>query len=133
MAQPGCLALFAIQVGLLLAYPFEPELVSLLITLGSRGPNRWTLPGVQHAELEAGHIRVFAHLASQSVDLPREMTLGQSPDSWITRHLADRVQVHGEHEGLATHPCRCQASLDSGMSRSDDDYVIFLWIHEHYG
>src|SRR5579859_6234120 len=67
------LPLLYIQVRFRLTYPFEPELVSLLIALRPWCPDGWTLLGVKHPKLQAGHVRSLAHLTAQGVDLSGQM------------------------------------------------------------
>src|SRR5687767_2564284 len=65
------LGLFDIEIGLSLANPLEPKLVSLLVALGSWRPNRRTLLGIEHSELQASQVGVFSHLTSQCINFPR--------------------------------------------------------------
>ncbi len=104
------LTLLEVQVRLPLANPFQPELVSLLVALGAGRPDRRTLLGVQHPELEAGHVGGLAHLAAQGIDLAGEVSLGQTADGGVAGHLSDGVQVDGEQEGLAAHPRGARAA-----------------------
>ena len=49
--QPDSLALFAVEQGLALTHPLQAELVSFLVALSPRSPNRRPLLGVEHAKL----------------------------------------------------------------------------------
>ena len=68
-----CLALLHVEIRLALADPLQPELISFLIALRPRRPNGRTFLGVQHPKLQTRHIGRFAHLATQRIDLSRQM------------------------------------------------------------
>ena len=113
------------------ANPFQPKLVGLLVALRAWRPNGRSFLGVEHPELQAGHIGRLAHLAAQRVNLASEMAFGQSADGRIAGHLADGVGIDGQQQRRATHPRRGQRRFDSGMAGPDDNHVIFLRINEH--
>jgi hypothetical protein len=131
MQQPGTLALAQIEVRLALADPFQTKLVRLFITLRARRPNGWAFLGVQHPELQTGHIRRLTYLTAKRIDLPRQVSLGQTPDRRIARHLPYRVGIDGEQHGLAAHASGGQRSLDPGMTGTDHYHIVFLWINKH--
>ncbi len=127
----GDLTLLHVEPFLTLARRLEPELIGFLVALRARAPHAGALGGVQHAELDAGGVGVDSHLAAERVDLAHHLSLGQSADGWVARHLADGVQVHGQEQRLASHARGSQRRLDAGMARPDDDDVIALGIDEH--
>ena len=124
-------ALFQIQILLAFANPLQPELIRLLVTLRARRPNRRTAFGVEHAELQAGHVGGFSHFAPHRVNFAGQVSLGQTADGRVAGHLADGVRIDGQEQSLAAHPRRRQRRLDPGMAGSDDDDVIFPGINEH--
>jgi hypothetical protein len=93
--KPIALGLLAMEIRLTLADPLKSELICLLVALSAWCPNGWSLLGVKHPELEAGHIGVFAHFAAEGVDLAGQVPLGQAADCWVARHLADGIEVDG--------------------------------------
>ncbi len=98
-----CLSLFYIQIWLRFANPFHAKLVGLFIALSARSPDSRTFFGVQHPELQPGHVRVPAHLPTQSINFARQMPLGESADGRVARHLSDCVCIHGKQQGLTAH------------------------------
>src|SRR5207247_8113258 len=102
MEECRCLRLPNVQVRFTLAHPLHSELIRLLITLSSWGPNRRTLLRVQHPKLQSGHVSALAHLAPQRIDLPSQVSLGQTTDGRIARHLTDCVGVYGQQKGAAS-------------------------------
>src|SRR5260370_18353146 len=104
MKEFGRLPLFEIQVWLTFAKPFEPKLVGLLVALRTWRPNGGPFLGVQHAELEAGHVRSLSHLTTQGINLTDQMAFGQPTDGWIAGHLANRITINCPHQRLAPHP-----------------------------
>ena len=125
------LALFAIQVRLAFADPFEAELIRLLVALRAGSPDGRAFSGVQHPELESGHVRVLAHLAAEGINLAGEMALGQATDGRVAGHLADGIEIDGEQERLATHACGGERGLHAGVACSHHDHIIPLRINEH--
>ena len=66
----------------------------------------------------------LAHLSAQRINLPRQMSLGQSANRRVAGHLADGISVHRQQQSLATHPCCSQRGFDSGMAGTDDNDVV---------
>jgi hypothetical protein len=54
-----------------------------------------------------------AHLAAERVDLVDQMALADSADHGITGHLADMIEVDGEHKGTRSHPGRGEPGFDT--------------------
>src|SRR5213082_3086291 len=94
--QFGDLALLDIQIRLSFANPFQPELVSLFVALCARRPNRTSLLGIEHTKLQAGHVCGLAHLAAERIDFTYQMTLCQTANCWVARHLTDCIQIDGK-------------------------------------
>src|SRR4051812_19490575 len=69
MQQLCGLTLPEIQVWFTFADPLESKLISFLIALSSRCPDRRTFLRIEHAELHSGHVRRLAHLTTQRIDL----------------------------------------------------------------
>ena len=126
MEELDALGLPEVEVGLALADPFQPELVGLLIALGSRSPDGRPFPGVQHPKLEPGQVRCQAHFSTEGVNFPCQMALAQPADGRIAGHLADGIGVDGQQEGLATHARRRKRRLNAGMARTQDDNIILF-------
>ena len=122
----GGVALVEIEVRLVLDEPLHAELVGFLVALRAGGLDAGTLPGVQHAELDAGGVRIPAHDPAEGVDLPHDVPFGQTADGGVAGHLGNGVEVLGEDGGLATEPGGGHRGLNSGMAGSADDDVVVL-------
>ena len=122
----GGVALVEVEVGLVLDEPLHAELVGLLVALGAGSLDAGALAGVQHAELDAGGVRVPAHDPAEGVDLPHDMAFGQTADGGVAGHLGDGVEILGEDGRLAAHACRRHRGLHPGVTGSADDDVVVL-------
>lgn len=127
------LRLSDIEVFLTFTDPFEAKLVGLLVALSARSPDRWSAFGVEHAELETGHVGCFAHFAAEGIDFAGEVSFGEATDGGVAGHLPNRVGINGEQEGLATQPGGGQGGLNAGMTGADHDDIVGLWVNEHEG
>ena len=116
--------------------PFQdrlhPKLISLLVALDPWCTNGWTLGPVKHPELNPCRVGVEAHCATHGIDLANYMPLGQAPDRWIARHLANRVQVLGQHQRPASNSGRSQCRFDAGMAAADHCNVVFCRQFKHF-
>jgi hypothetical protein len=124
--QLGGVALMEVEVGLVLDEPLHAELVGLLVALGAGGLDAGALAGVQHAELDAGGVRVPAHDAAEGVDLPDDMPFGQTADGGVAGHLGDGVEVLGENGRLAAEPSGGHGGLHPGVAGAADDDIVML-------
>jgi hypothetical protein len=120
-----------IEVALKLQYRLHLFPVEITIVLGSRTLNSKTLSGVKPPELNAGPIRILGHLTSQGIDLFNEVTLGQSPDSGITAHDRNVVQIHGEEQSGMSHTGGGQRGLTSGVAPSHNNDIICFFTGNH--
>ena len=56
--------------------------------------HRRALAAVQHADLQAGLVRVHAHLSAQRVDFADDLPLGYASHGGIARHVGQLGHVH---------------------------------------
>jgi hypothetical protein len=70
--------------------------VQLLIALDSEGSNRRAFTRIDEAELDAGLVGIPCHLPAQCIDFLYQMSLGDSSNCRIARHLRDAFSIHGE-------------------------------------
>src|SRR6267378_4701272 len=94
------------------------------VALRARGPDGRALGAIQHAELNGRAIGGAAHDAAQCIDLADDGTLGDSTNSRIAGHLADRIQDGSEQQSLGSEARRHGSGLGAGVATTDDDYVI---------
>ena len=52
------------------------------------------------------------------------MTLADTTDRRVARHLANRLDALGKQQGAATHPGGRSGSLGAGMTAADHDDII---------
>ena len=131
-AQLRDLRLLQPQPGLPLQGALHDPLIQLPVRLGPEGVDRRSLSQVQHAVLDAGGVRRFAHLAPQGVQLPYQMAFARTPDGRIAGHVAHRVQVDGEQHRIQTHPGRRQGGLDPRVTRADHGNIAAASFKDHF-
>ncbi len=83
--------LFGDEIFLLLKDLLHSFSVEQPIGLGSGRPHCRSFFGVEPSELYPCGIDVFGHLATQGVDFPDKMPLGQTSNSRIAGHHGDMV------------------------------------------
>ena len=120
-----------IEVRFSLDQRLHPELVRLFVTLRPGGPHARTFVAVQRSELDSGGIGVEAHHAAQGINLPHHVTLGQSADRRVARHLPNGIQILGQHQRSTTQARRGHRGLDAGMTPADHQHLVQLRIDEH--
>ena len=81
--------LLDLQVRLRFQHIAHLQPVCLLIALRPRRPYRRTARRIKQTELNPDGVGHFAHDAAQCVHFAHQMTLGNSADRGITRHLRD--------------------------------------------
>ena len=106
--------------------PFPDKLPT--VTLGTRAPHGRSFTAVKHSELDGCGIRHETHLSSKSVNLPHNLSFGNTTYGRVARHLRDLVHIHRYQTGLCSHVCRGTSSFAASMTTSDNQYVI---IHYH--
>jgi hypothetical protein len=94
--------------------------------LGTRSANGRAFAGIELAELDPGRVDGLGHLAAESVDLFNEVALADPPDGRVARHLADVVEVQGNHQRPAAQACGRQGGFDAGVPGADDNDVKAL-------
>jgi len=94
------------------------------VALGTGTPYSRTLADVEHSELDGSLVGYDAHLATERIDLSYDLPLGDAADSRVATHLANLVHVHRYQAGLGTHVGRGCGSLASGVTATDNEYVI---------
>jgi hypothetical protein len=81
--------------------------------------------------LQSGHVGGLGHLTTKRINLPGKVAFRQASDSGVAGHLTDGIRIYSQQQCLASHPGSSQSSLDPGVTGSDYDNVVFLWINEH--
>ena len=108
--------------------PLPDELPS--IALSPWTPDGRTLAHVEHTELNRGGIRYQTHLSAQGIDLANNLTLRDTSDSRVTRHLCNLVHVHRHQAGLGSQIGTCASRFTTRMTPSND-YHIILEFHPY--
>ena len=117
------LSLLQLQMFLKLQGVLHVLLIFPPVCLSPKGVDCRALAPVEHPVLDAAVICRHAHFAAQGVQLPNQVTLAGAADGRIAGHVAHRVQVDGEKNGVQPQPGGRQCRLDAGMTRADDGYV----------
>ena len=97
--------------------------VQAAIDLTARPLNRRAARAVQQAELDAGHIPQPTHDPVHGVDLADQMTLAQTADGRIARHLANGFQLLGQQQGVGPRARGHGRGLTAGVTAPDDNDV----------
>ena len=113
------LALADRQMVLLLQGVLHVLLITPPVRLGPEGPDGGALSLVQQPVLDAARVGGLRHLAPQGVQLPDQMALAGAADSGVAGHVAHRIQIDGEDDGLHPQPGGGQRRLDPGVARAD--------------
>ena len=127
----GHVALMNVDARHLLELALHPELVGLLVALGAGRAHRRTLGGIEHPKLDSGGIGVERHRATQRIDLPDHVAFGQSADGRVAGHLANGVEILGQHRHLGAETRGRHRSLVSGMAGADHNYIVGFRVTEH--
>jgi hypothetical protein len=78
--------------------PSHPLAIAPFVRLGPRGLNGWALACIQSTELNPTFVDRTPHLPTERIDFANEMTLADSPDRRVARHLAYAASVDGNHQ-----------------------------------
>src|SRR6266851_6476668 len=106
------------------------EPVSLLVALRARRPHRRSTRSIEQAKLDANRVRDLAHDAAEGVDFANEVSLRNTANRRITRHLRNQVDVQCVERGLQSHARRGHRGLASSMAGADNNYVeLFRKLH----
>jgi hypothetical protein len=108
------------QVGLV----FEARPNGLLVQqpIGLRPGRAYcrALAGIEDAKLDSGFVRRQRHGAAQCVDLLDEVSLADTADRRIARHLPQRFDAVGKKQGASAHARRRERSLRACVAATDD-------------
>ena len=97
--------------------------VQTAVGLGPRRLDRRAARTVKKSKLNARPVNHAAHNTAERVNLANDVSLGNTADRRVTRHLPDKVQID-------RHKCRIRPKtsggrrrLAPGMPRSDHYYI----------
>jgi hypothetical protein len=86
-------SLLDIQSGLPFQNRFQPKLISLFIALRPWSSNARTFIRVEHPEMNSGRVGVQSHGTTECINLADDVSLRESANRRITRHLPNRIQI----------------------------------------
>src|SRR5690625_2273515 len=81
--------------------------------------------------MDGSAISYAAHNAAQSIDLFDQMSYWHAADGWVTAHVPDGIDVHGQQQRTHTHARSCVRSLASGVATTNDNEIPFLGVMIH--
>ena len=119
------------KIGKILQKGFDPELIGLLVTLGSGGTNTWTFGSIEHPELDPRRIRIEGHHTPKGINLPDHVTLCQSTDGRVAGHLGNRIGILSQQECLCSHRGSDMGGLDTSMSGPHNQHIKLFRQDEH--
>ncbi len=122
--EPFDAGLTDMEVGCRLKHTLHPGAIGGLVGLRAACSDGGTLACVEEAELDPGLVDRHAHLAAECVDLAHQVALADTADSGIAGHLADVVEVQGEHERARAHPRGGESGFDTGMAGANHDNFV---------
>ena len=80
--------------------------------------------------MEGGGIGNQSHLSAQRIDLPDDLSLGNSAHRRVAAHLGKTVQIRREKENGRAHPRRGKRRFAAGVSAANHNHVetvIHTW------
>ncbi|CAI8391308.1 MAG: Uncharacterised protein [Rhodospirillaceae bacterium] len=111
------------QPALCLQQGLDGLAVQAPVGLRSRSPDRRALGGIKHAELDTRLVDGTAHQAIERINFPDQMTLTQTADRGVTRHLTHRLPLVGHQPDLCPQPRSGGGGLGASVPTADDDHV----------
>ena len=100
--------------------------IKFLISLRTKGTNSWALPCIEHLHLDVCLVNSFGHLATEGIDFTHDNPLGRTTDRGVTRHESQHFNIDGRKQDLTTHTASSQGSLDTSVSRTDYNNIVFF-------
>jgi hypothetical protein len=78
---------------------------------------------IQHAVLDAGFVRSYAHFTAQCIQFPDNMSFTGAADGRIAGHIAHGIQIDGKHNGLPSQTSGGQRPLNTGMAGTYHSHI----------
>jgi len=75
--------------------------VQIAVGLSARGLDGGTPAAVQQAKLYSGRVDDLRHYAAESIDFANDVAFGDTADSGIAAHLADRILIDGNQRSAS--------------------------------
>src|SRR6185437_2087295 len=97
--------------------------IQRFVALGAQRSHRRSFACIDESKLNPGAIRVPPHLTAERIDFLYEVSLGNSADRRIARHLCDSAQLHRQEQSFRPHSCRSQCRFAAGMTSPHDNDV----------
>ena len=95
-----------VQVGFILKPTADRFPVEQAIRLRARCAHGGTFARIEDAKLDAGFVGCRGHGTAQRVNFLDKMALADTADRRVARHLAQRLDIVGQQQGVATHARR---------------------------
>jgi len=112
-----------IEIGLVFEPLADRLLVQHAVGLGTGGPHRRPLAGIEDAELDARLVGGQGHGATQGIHFLDQMAFADAADGWVAGHLPQRLDVVREQEGPTAHACGRERGFGAGMAAAYDDDI----------
>ncbi len=105
--------------------------IDLHVALLAQRTYRGSLAHVEAFVVDGGSIRQSPHDPTESINLTYEVTFGHAADRWITAHVSDRIDVHGQQKRPAAEHRSGVSCLRSCMSTTNNNQIPFFWVMVH--
>ena len=116
--------LLDVEVLRLLTGLLHRELVELLVRLCAQCVDSRPLACVEHAELDAGLVRIDAHLAAERIELAHEMAFARAADRRVAGHQGNIIHRERRQKRPAADARSSQRRLHAGMASANDDDIV---------
>ena len=102
--------------------------IEAFVALRTEGLDGGTFGFVEQTHLDKGTVGNAPNDAAEGVDFTHEMSFGGTANGWITRKMADFVQIDRNHQRGSAH-ARCGSScFTARMTSADDNDVVYEWV-----
>ena len=100
----------------------------LFIALGARTPHCRALRAVEHPELESGGIGDKSGESTKRINLPDNLTFGNSSNSGVATHLCKTTKIRSKKENRGSHIGRGHGGFAAGVT-SAYNYNVKTVVH----
>ena len=101
-------------------------LVLFLVRLRTRAVHCGSLTTIEHTKLQTRRIDRQPHDATERIDLANDLSFADATDRRIATHLANRIEVRREQNGLSAEPRSSHRSLGPRVTGTYHDDVVVV-------
>ncbi|MPN22381.1 hypothetical protein SDC9_169764 [bioreactor metagenome] len=120
------LSLKNIEIRRIFEIKLHSALVTDLVALSARRPDRRPLAAIEQPKLDGGGIGDHALRSAQCVNFPHHVTLGHTTHRRIAAHLGDMIHIDGKQQCFGAQSGGGQSRFTPGVSGADHDDIVML-------